>query len=506
MIIQAGTIFYDEVENKYEIIEFIKSGGFASVYKAKQIDGNTYFAIKTINAPTTDKDEIKSIINEGKLAEKIKSKNTIAYKFFHDGIKYANLPVYIIMEYASEGDLGEFIKRKIASKNTFTNTELKLMFKQLINGMKAINQHLIHRDLKPENILIENSELKICDFGLAKIANETTRKTTFKGFGSIQYYPPEAWKFEKNTIQMDIYSLGLIFYELATLKHAYNVVNSDIQNWQNAHMFQTVTPPIDINKSVSSIINQIILKMIEKAPKDRYNSWQEIEDLLESDDLPKTNNSDLVELMIKKRTKIIQEEKTYELQKQKRKKEKEEQQKIISYQLNHEILAPLKNFFDEFNLKSSSGEIKLSSEFLRAQVVMPDGNYFHLEIKPLLYENYITKVHYDNTGKKIIRYDYKMPTLNNEPIFAWGHINSNSGKGFNLILTKKEDEIYGKWYLLINEDNGFNRQLQKRPSPFSFTFKELDKEIHLIRAVHIYNTEVKPLDFNYLKRFIVEMI
>lgn len=83
--------------------------------------------------------------------------------------------------------------------------------------MIAINAELVHRDIKPENILVSNDVLKISDFGLAKIASESTRTMSFKGYGTIPYIAPEAWNSDKNTIQMDIYSMGIVFYELATL-------------------------------------------------------------------------------------------------------------------------------------------------------------------------------------------------------------------------------------------------------------------------------------------------
>ena len=93
------------------------------------------------------------------------------------------------------------------------------MFLQLASGMKHINSILVHRDIKPDNILIVDDVLKITDFGLAKYAEATTRSVTFKGYGTKEYCAPEVCKNEKNTIYMDIYSMGIVFYEIATLKY-----------------------------------------------------------------------------------------------------------------------------------------------------------------------------------------------------------------------------------------------------------------------------------------------
>lgn len=507
MNIIVGTIFFDEDKNGYKIQSFIKKGGFGSVYKAIREDTGDFYAIKTLNAPSVDEKEIKSFINDGKLAATIKSKNIIDYKYFHDGNEYSHLPIYIIMEYANNGDLGDFIDTQKKTNKMFSNDELKNIFYQIANGMKAINEHLVHRDLKPENILLSDDVIKICDFGLAKIVDKVTRNTTFKGFGSVQYYPPEAWKFDKNTIQMDIYSVGLIFYELATLQNAYQVNSNDNRKWQEAHMFQNVEPPINQNKKLSPTINQIILKMIEKSPNNRYKNWDEIIKLLDAENLPQTNNSDLVNLMIKKRTEQVQEESRIELQKKKTEEEKLELRKIIRYQLENDIIVPIKKFIEEFNSKSSSGSIRFNSDFFRGELSVPSGNYFHLEIEPVFKHDFIKKIHYENqNSKRISRIDYDLPKINNEIIVAWGLIRSNTSKGFNIILAKNDTEVYGKWYLLLNTDSGLGGRLKKLPSPFAFDLKELKKEVSMIRVVDVINRKLIPFDIEYIKKFITEMI
>ena len=89
------------------------------------------------------------------------------------------------------------------------------IFHQIIDGMEAINRVLVHRDIKPDNIFINNGVFKIADFGLAKIIQDKTRSKTFKGWGTEPYIAPEAYRFEKNTIQMDMYSIGLVFFQIA---------------------------------------------------------------------------------------------------------------------------------------------------------------------------------------------------------------------------------------------------------------------------------------------------
>ncbi len=110
------------------------------------------------------------------------------------------------------------MRKRKKSESFFSDREIIAMYKQLICGMKAINENLVHRDIKPDNILIKDSMLKVSDFGLSKVVADKTRTGTFKGFGHLLYMAPEGWTMEKNTIQMDIYSMGLVFYEIATFK------------------------------------------------------------------------------------------------------------------------------------------------------------------------------------------------------------------------------------------------------------------------------------------------
>lgn len=87
---------------------------------------------------------------------------------------------------------------------------------------------------------------KITDFGLAKIANGTTRTKTFKGWGSRLYMAPEAFSYTENTIQMDIYSMGIVFYQLATLKYPYTPIPTSEEEAKNTHLIKAITPPTNL--------------------------------------------------------------------------------------------------------------------------------------------------------------------------------------------------------------------------------------------------------------------
>jgi len=237
-MIRPNTIVYDQDAKKYNIVKFLGRGSFGDVYLIKENTSEKLFAIKTFSTPFVDDTVLKSLFNEGRLAQEISHQNVIQYYFFHDGIQYEDLPMYIIMEYAEGGTLEKLIQEKKNKRDFFSNEELIQLFEQLINGMEAINSQLIHRDIKPDNILIQDNVLKISDFGLSKYVTQATRTSTFKGIGCLPFLAPEGWKLDKNTIQMDIYSMGIVFYELASLTFPYEVTKGDFEEWQNVHLFQ----------------------------------------------------------------------------------------------------------------------------------------------------------------------------------------------------------------------------------------------------------------------------
>jgi eukaryotic-like serine/threonine-protein kinase len=249
MIILIGSSIFDHEGNSYEIIQRIGEGAFGVVFKARVKSSGEVFAVKTLQTSYADKATFDAFAHEGKLASNIRHKNVIQYIYFHDGSTHVNLSPYIIMEWAEGGTLYSLMERKKSSNSQFANDELMGMFSQLIEGMEAINSKLIHRDIKPDNILISHGTLKISDFGLCKVVSDATRTSTLKGMGCIPYMAPEAWKSEKNTIAMDIYSMGIVFYQLATAQHPLRVERNDAISWERVHLYQNPVLPNTINKT-----------------------------------------------------------------------------------------------------------------------------------------------------------------------------------------------------------------------------------------------------------------
>jgi len=506
MIIKPGTIIYDKDKTSYKILDSIGSGGFGSVFKIEKED-KSLWALKALSDTYQDEKLLKGLINEGNLATKISHSNVIKYIFFHDGSLFNELPPYIIMEFANQGTLKQILEKQIAKKEFLQNSELKQYFDELINGMEAINAELVHRDIKPENILIKDNVLKISDFGLSKIVEEQTRTSTFKGFGTVKYIAPECWKNGKNTIKMDIYSMGIVFFELATLSHPLKVNNvNNILEWQDAHLFQSPQKPEKFNSNITPIFSQVILKMLEKDASRRFSNWNEIRTELNKENLPQTTNTIFIDAMLKRRLEKDDQIKTEQLKKQKRQEEIEAFRKLVRFQLNKDILEPLKNLIGEFNAKYLNGKIQMQSEGQNKFLIrLISGQLLILEIREIIDEDFYRTVVIDDYGRTIHTTRLERPLLNKKKIMAWGYVRNQYGKGFNIILVEKEDEIYGEWFVLWNTNSGLGGRA-KSQEPFAFEFDEIEKEINNIGAIHIYRIKLGPLQIEHFVKFLDESI
>ena len=157
-----------------------------------------------------------------KMADRKLSGIPKAYRIFEE-----NGEVYLVREYID----GMSLAQMVLQKGGISEAEICRISRKICQTAVQFqnpDEPMIHRDIKPENILICDGICKITDFGLAKVASESTRTMSFKGYGTLQYIAPEAWKSEKNTIQMDIYSMGIVFYELALLDYPYDITSNDV--------------------------------------------------------------------------------------------------------------------------------------------------------------------------------------------------------------------------------------------------------------------------------------
>jgi len=471
MDIRSGDkVFGSSKTEEYKILEPLGSGAFGIVYEVEGPLGE-HFALKTISTGLLNDDSLKALINEGRLAMGINHQNVLKVIYFHDGQKYPELPPYILMELASNGTLKDIIDQKSEANQFFTDEELRSIIFDLSSGMKAINEKLVHRDIKPNNILIQNDVLKIADFGLSKIVGEATRTQTLKGLINLMYTAPEAWKQEENTIAMDIYSMGVVFYELATLRHPYTVkqVGDNIEAWKNAHLMDIPEDPRKYNENIDLGLSQLIQKMISKRPTDRYSLWDEIISRLRSNNNtsePRQDISQLVEHALE--TKRIEEIEKLRLESEANKRK--ELEGIVEYAFT-DILKAIQEIVESFN--SASDVAKLEVDFPGPLMV----NVFK--------ESY--------PGKKVkvlVNVVYDTIEFDGGTIKAWGYVKASSGRGFNLILrASSTEDIYGNWRTLHVTHSPLVRKNDGRLEPFPFELDELPNEIVMLNSIHIYQTK-----------------
>jgi len=499
-MITQNSIVFDANKEEYIVQNFLGEGSFGRVYKIKKKVGGDIFALKTLNDPFVNNDMIKAFLNEGEKTKEISHPNVIKYIFFHDGSLYTNLPMYIIMEYANEGNLEEMISERKSENKLFSNDDLLKIFKQLIAGMDAINKVLIHRDIKPDNILIKDGQLKISDFGLSKIVTQATRTSTFKGLGCIPYLAPEGWNFEKNTIQMDIYSMGIVFYYLSSFKFPYSPPNGSIDEWKKAHLFSIPKPLDSINQKISPIISRVIIKMMEKNCINRFNNWIEISNELSKTTIPKSSDGELIETIVKRwNTEKLEAEKAAADKRQKL-QEIEEFRNLILHQLNTELIEPIKDFVESINYVSPGRILLHNTQDVFFTNISCAGRNIVIGMSPLFKKNFIREVKDHRFPSGVFR-GIVMPQLDGKEVLAWGLIKASDGRGFNVLLLKDDDNLYGRWALLFNSHHVFNN-LANRPTPFPFEFNELERELQLVRSTHIYVTEVCGLEIDRVKAFL----
>lgn len=472
---------------EYVISKFLGQGGMGQVFSIEDSNGNSTFALKHLQHFIPDDNNHRSLINEWEKAQTINHKNVICYHGFHDGLTEPKTP-YLIMELAKDGSLEDFLKSQTEFMNESDCLEI---FHQIIDGMEAVNEVLVHRDIKPDNIFIEQGIFKIADFGLAKIAEEKTRSKTFKGWGTEPYIAPEAYRAETNTIQMDMYSIGHVFYQIAGMKHAYGLQH----DWEKAHLTEVAEALNNVNPNISPKIASIVNKLISKRPSSRYETWDCVrKDMVSSAQNVGSHKTAINNILQKKISRDLSAEKVLS-EKQIKDKELTRKSDILNFQFSDEIIRPIKRFVEDFNKVSGSSLTMNISEYSQVDGLACEISFDRKAVKIWFHkineEDVIERHGKDMWGDQRL-YIIK-PELNGKPILAWGGIECSDNTGLNIVLTPSDSEEYGDWYLLKNTHSGFGGRGDNRPDPFAFTSDELVKEIHNVNVTHIYNLKVSSL-------------
>ena len=257
------------INDRYEIIKSIGEGGMANVYLAYDTILDRRVAVKVLRGDlSNDEKFVRRFQREALSASSLSHPNIVEmYDVGEDNGIY-----YIIMEYIE----GKTLKQLIKKRGALTLSEAIDIMLQITDGIsEAHNSYIIHRDLKPQNIMIkEDGSIKITDFGIAMALNSTQLTQTNSVMGSVHYLPPEQASGKGSTIRSDIYSMGILFYELLTGSLPFKGDNAvEIALKQMRDEIPSVRKK---NPSIPQSVENVILKATAKNPKNRYSDSKEM--------------------------------------------------------------------------------------------------------------------------------------------------------------------------------------------------------------------------------------
>ena len=263
-----------KINDRYEIIKTIGEGCMANVYLANDTILDRKVAIKVLRGDlSNDEKFIIRFQREALSVSNLSHPNIVeVYDVGEEDGQY-----YIVMEYIE----GKTLKQLLKKRETLTLPEVIDIMLQLTDGLAhAHESYIIHRDIKPQNIMIlDNGLVKITDFGIAMALNATQLTQTNSVMGSVHYLPPEQANGKSATVKSDIYSLGILMYELITGSVPFkgdNAVEIALK-----HMKEKIPSIRKQNPTIPQSVENIVIKATAKNPRNRYDSVKEMHDDLE---------------------------------------------------------------------------------------------------------------------------------------------------------------------------------------------------------------------------------
>lgn len=277
--------------NGYKFVSFINKGGFGAVYKAEK--ENIFFAIKVFHEEYILR-EFKKHGENNRLKREIDIMKSVSHKFLVEYVDdfviedESGKNYFLVMSFIDGDNLRTILKRE----DTLPEKESIRLFKQILEGLDYLHNHqgcdddtgIIHRDLKPENIIVQNDgQIKIVDFGISKVIDFTSLTSTGEIFGTGPYMSPEQITDSKHLDKRsDFYTVGVILYEMLTGYYPYDFQYQPelIEKIKN----EPAIPPRRRVLAISNQIENVILKLLEKNPYQRFFTILEIQKALDITD------------------------------------------------------------------------------------------------------------------------------------------------------------------------------------------------------------------------------
>ena len=323
-----------KISDRYQIIKSIGEGGMANVFLAYDTILDRNVAVKVLRGDlATDEKFVRRFQREALSASSLSNPNIVeVYDVGEDNGDY-----YIVMEYIE----GKNLKNLLKKRGKLTVSEAVDIVLQITDGLSvAHDSYIIHRDIKPQNIMIlENGLVKITDFGIAMALNSTQLTQTNSVMGSVHYLPPEQASGKGATLQSDIYSIGILFYELLTGKLPFkgeNAVEIALK-----HLKEPLPSIREELPNIPQSVENIIIKATAKNPKNRYADAREMHEDLKTCLDPSRKDEAKIKLKYPETTsssstsndtkmiKVVKDDKKKEIADNKKEIKKEEKNEII---------------------------------------------------------------------------------------------------------------------------------------------------------------------------------
>ncbi len=463
---------------EFVLKDFLGLGAFGEVYRAIGATSGLVVAIKLLSESQFEGAEAtESLVNEATLAREIEHPNVV--KVLHSGVD-STLGPYLIMEYVPGGTLKGLLHAQ-SGHPLDLGRAIQIML-QIAQGARAINQRLIHRDIKPDNILIGGDQFKVADFGISKLVAERTRTRTFKGIGPLSHMAPEVWQSETHTIKLDVYSVGLVFFETLTLRHPLAEVAkgpSPFDAWRDAHVYHPVPDVRSVRRDVPLEIAQLIGRMTAKRPQDRPE-WDEIIGIL-STATPEANDDSPTDRLVDKAVARHHELEKARLRAEQDRKQAQDIQRL--YQASFEqLLTRFDAIAGDFNTRFQHGKIQRRDAGDSVLYELPGAASVQLRLFPR-----------HETGRRIAGGE----------IIGGALIGLQKGVSANLLLLREgANDLYGHWVgcfvkcHAIADPRSALQHLTSVPevSPFGFQSEE-DFYKHIVHAaggMHIFAYDIWP--------------
>ncbi|MBQ4363103.1 MAG: Stk1 family PASTA domain-containing Ser/Thr kinase, partial [Oscillospiraceae bacterium] len=263
------SIIGKKLDGRYEITELIGVGGMADVYKANDVMENRTVAVKILKPEFSENEEfVRRFRNESKAIAVLSHPNIV--KIYDVG--FTDEIQFIVMEYIDGITLKELIEQQGVLR---WKDALKFVVQILKALQHAHDKGIVHRDIKPQNIMLfPDGTIKVMDFGIARFSRIDGKTLSDKTIGSVHYISPEQAKGEMTDERSDIYSVGVMLYEMLTGRKPFDGENPVAIAVK--HMQETPVSPREIMPSIPESLEEIVLHAMERSPSRRYQSAAEM--------------------------------------------------------------------------------------------------------------------------------------------------------------------------------------------------------------------------------------